>query len=173
MGCCGVEPHTEVFGRGLPPRDLRWSSAGLAREVQPFLNEAPELRFGPLDHDRSGASDAVPDGSPTRVCVSEGGSNSMRVDAGPDVEKELLEGGIWIRGLYMLLFVLIYGVAELVVAAVAVAQFGWIIVAHERNHRLERFGMSLSRFVYQVVCYWTFTSEFKPFPFSEWPDAEG
>jgi hypothetical protein len=69
----------------------------------------------------------------------------------------------------MLLFVLIYGVAEVVVGAVALTQFGWVVVAEERNPRLERLGRSLSEFVYQVVRYWTFVSDDRPFPFAEWP----
>ncbi|MBW2291751.1 MAG: DUF4389 domain-containing protein [Deltaproteobacteria bacterium] len=76
---------------------------------------------------------------------------------------------IWVRGLYMLLFVLIYGVAEVVVTAVCVIQFGWVVATEERNPRLERFGGSLSEFVYHVVRYWTFVSDERPFPFTEWP----
>ena len=87
----------------------------------------------------------------------------------PQRERPQEGESIWIRGLYMLLFVLIYGVAEVVVTAVAVAQFGWVAVTEERNPRLERFGRSLSEFVYHVVRYWTFVSDDRPFPFAEWP----
>lgn len=88
--------------------------------------------------------------------------------------QELSEEGesIWIRGLYMLLFVLIYGVAEVVVVAVACIQFGWVVVTEERNPRIERFGTSLSAFVYQLVRFWTFVSDDKPFPFGDWPPSE-
>jgi hypothetical protein len=82
------------------------------------------------------------------------------------------EQSIWIRGLYMLLFLAIYGVAEVVVAAVTLLQFGWVVATDERNARLERFGASLSEFIRDVIRYWTFCSENKPFPFSEWPQPE-
>ena len=78
---------------------------------------------------------------------------------------------IWIRGLFMLLFVLIYSVAELVVVAVALIQFGWVAFSGEHNPRLARFGGTLSRFVYQTMQYWMFGSDEKPFPFAEWPSA--
>ena len=78
---------------------------------------------------------------------------------------------IWIRGLFMLLFVLIYSLAELVILAVALIQFGWVVATGERNGRLLRFGASLSHYVYQTLQYWLFGSEEKPFPFAEWPSA--
>ena len=82
------------------------------------------------------------------------------------------EQGIWFRGLYMLLFVVIYGVAEIVVLAVTLLQFGWVVATKEHNPRLERFGESLSEFIRDVIRYWTFCSEDKPFPFSEWPQPD-
>ena len=95
----------------------------------------------------------------------------MTTETSPERGAKQEEQSIWIRGLFMLLFVLIYGVAEAVVVAVALLQFGWIVAADERNTRLERFGASLSAFIGDVIRYWTFVSEDKPFPFSEWPDA--
>ena len=78
---------------------------------------------------------------------------------------------IWVRGLFMLLFLVIFWVAEFVVAAVAIVQFGWVVFNDERNERLARFGASLSRFVYQTLQYWMFNSDEKPFPFAEWPSG--
>lgn len=76
---------------------------------------------------------------------------------------------IWIRGLLMLLFVLIYGVAEVVVAAVAIVQFFWAIATKEPNSRLAAFGASLGAYVCEIVRYWTFDTEDKPYPFADWP----
>ena len=75
----------------------------------------------------------------------------------------------WIRGLYMLLFIVIWGVAEVVILVVGLVQLGWSVLTEERNPRLTRFGASLSEFIYQVVRYWTFVCDEKPFPFSDWP----
>lgn len=79
---------------------------------------------------------------------------------------------VWLRALFMLLFVLVYGVAEAVVVVVALVQFGWLVIAEDRNPRLERFARSLSAFVYEIVAFWTFVSDEKPFPFADWPEAE-
>lgn len=98
----------------------------------------------------------------------------MTTDMDADVDKDNKDKkAIWIRGLFMLLFLVIYGVAEVVVAAVAVIQFGWVVVTEERNPRLERLGASASEFIYEIVCFWTFVSERKPFPFSDWPTPRG
>jgi Flp pilus assembly protein TadB len=95
---------------------------------------------------------------------------TRRAEASTANESEPSERrAIWMRGAFMLLFIAIYAVAEAVVAAVAVIQFGWLVFTEERNSRLESFGGSLSRFIYQIVRFWTFGSDQKPFPFSDWP----
>jgi hypothetical protein len=76
---------------------------------------------------------------------------------------------IWLRALFMLIFVVIYGVAEAVVFVVAIVQLGWLAFTEHRNDRLVRLAHSLSVFVYEIVAYWTFTQDEKPFPFSDWP----
>ncbi len=77
----------------------------------------------------------------------------------------------WIRALYVILFTLIYSVAEIVVVAVVVLQFGFVLIAGDRNQKLLDLGASLSRFIYQILQYATFKSDDRPFPFSDWPSA--
>jgi len=79
---------------------------------------------------------------------------------------------VWIRGLYMLLFAFIYGVADVVVAAVVIIQFTFRLLNGETNPRLLDFGRSLSRYLYQVLLFLTFNSEEKPFPFDVWPGED-
>jgi hypothetical protein len=83
--------------------------------------------------------------------------------------ENLANGQTWKRGLFMLLFLLIYGVAEILVTAVVVLQFFFVLFTGEQNARLREFGASLSTFVYQIMRYWTYNSEEKPYPFGEWP----
>lgn len=78
----------------------------------------------------------------------------------------------WMRVLYMLLFVLLYGVAEVVVTAVVLFQLGATLVTGEENERLRNFGRQLATYLYQVVAYLTFAREARPFPFSPWPGDE-
>ncbi len=79
----------------------------------------------------------------------------------------------WIRALYVILFTLIYSVTEIVIVAVVVVQFGFVLISGDRNQKLLDFGASLSKFIYQILQYVTFNSEDMPFPFSDWPSANG
>lgn len=77
----------------------------------------------------------------------------------------------WIRGLFMLLFAVIYSLAELVVLAVAVFQFGSMLLTRRPNERLLEFGRSLSIFMYQIISFFTYNTDRKPFPFDVWPSG--
>lgn len=88
-----------------------------------------------------------------------------------NLKKNLSRGETWIRLLYVLLFIAIYSVGEVVLAAVVTLQFGFVLLTGERNENLLRFGGSVSRFIYEVLLYFTFRSDDKPFPFGAWPAA--
>ena len=77
----------------------------------------------------------------------------------------------WQRLLYVILFVFIYSVAEIVVVAVVTVQFGFVLITGDRNQSLLDFGAALSRFLYDTLLYFTFKSDRKPFPFDVWPKA--
>lgn len=78
---------------------------------------------------------------------------------------------IWMRALYMLLFVIIYSIAEILVAVVAVFQFLCVLITGSRNWQVLDFGQSLSTYVYEILLFETFNSERLPFPFADWPDG--
>jgi hypothetical protein len=75
----------------------------------------------------------------------------------------------WLRGLYMLLFVVLYHVAEFVVAVVAVLQFLFCLVSGKTNENLLQFADGLSRYAYQILRFLMFNDDSMPFPFAEWP----
>ena len=77
-----------------------------------------------------------------------------------------------IRLLFVILFALVYSAAEIVVLAVVVIQFGFVLVTGDRNPKLLDFGANLSKFVYQILQFGTFVSDRKPFPFSDWPSTD-
>ncbi len=74
----------------------------------------------------------------------------------------------WERGLYMLLFVFIYSVAEVVLGAIVLIHFILVLVHGKPDQRLKEFGNDLSRFVYQVFLFLTYNTDEKPFPFKPW-----
>ncbi len=86
-----------------------------------------------------------------------------------DVKDSVRVSGTWWRLLWILVFAFIYSVAEFVVVAVVVIQFGFVLFKGERNARLLEFGESLSEFIYRILQYVTFNSDERPFPFGEWP----
>ncbi len=89
-----------------------------------------------------------------------------------DVKHNIKEPSIWIRGLYMLLFAILYGLAEVVLFAVVIFQFILKLITGEVNERLLKLGQSLATYIYQIVQFLNFNSEEQPYPFNAWPKAE-
>ena len=81
----------------------------------------------------------------------------------------LKNGQTWLRGIFMILFGIIYSMTEVIVFVVILLQFFFVVFTGRQNIRLKEFGEGLSIFVYQIMSYWTYNSEEKPFPFAKWP----
>ena len=77
---------------------------------------------------------------------------------------------VWLRGLYMLIFLFFLGVAKFVAFVVIVFQFLNVLFTTEMNQQLLKFGESLSVYHYQVMMFLTYNSEEKPFPMGDWPE---
>lgn len=86
-----------------------------------------------------------------------------------DLKENVKDTNVWLRLLYMLLFVIIYSVAEVVLAVVIFFQFLSVLFTGNKNEKVLSLGSQLSTFVYQVFSYLTYNSEVRPFPFSDWP----
>ncbi len=91
---------------------------------------------------------------------------------GHTLKQNLMVKSTWLRGLYMLLFILFISVAKVVILAVIIFQFLSDLIARKTNQRLLKFGQSLSTYSYQVLVFLTFNSEYRPFPFGAWPRGE-
>ena len=89
--------------------------------------------------------------------------NESSLEAQPKINNE-----IWFRGLYMLLFLVILGLAKGVVLFVAVIQFILVAVNKTTNQHLRNFGQGLSTYLYQISQFLIFNTDIKPFPFEEW-----
>ena len=86
-----------------------------------------------------------------------------------ELKEHLKERRTWLRGLYMLLFAFFYTVAEIVITAVVIFQFLMVLFTGNSNERLLKLGQSLSSYVYQILQFITFNSEYHPYPFGAWP----
>jgi hypothetical protein len=88
------------------------------------------------------------------------------------IRQNLISGDIWGRGLYMLLFVGAYSIAELIVIVLSLYQFVSVLFTGRANEPLLQFGKNLSVYIYEILEFQTFNTEQRPFPFSPWPDDE-
>lgn len=86
-----------------------------------------------------------------------------------ELKQHMGDRGVWKRLLFMLVFAVLYGVAEVVLSAVVVFQFLSVLFTGSRNGKVLSLGSSLSTYAYQVFRYLTYNSEERPFPFADWP----
>lgn len=76
---------------------------------------------------------------------------------------------ILLRVLWMVLFVLVWQIAEVVLAGVVLVQLCYRLFYGAPSGSLMNFGDSLSQFLAQIGRYGTFHSDQKPWPFADWP----
>ena len=116
----------------------------------------------PLDH--------VPPDEPPPDHVSPDSGDEPQIRDGRVVE-HLLSRTAWLRVLFMVLFVALWGISRFVIVAVMVVQVLFLLFGGKRNARLAAFGQNLAAYSYELVAYLTFASEDQPFPFSDWPGS--
>jgi hypothetical protein len=90
-----------------------------------------------------------------------------------ETREHLKNPSSWKRLLYILLFVILYNVAEMVLAVVVVLQVIMNLFTGGSNNQLLIFGKQLSRYIYAMMLYLTYNSNDLPFPFSPWPTLNG
>lgn len=88
-----------------------------------------------------------------------------------DLKEKLLIKDKWIRGLLMLLFMMIKYIISWLINIIVVFQFITILLFDRPNIKLLEFSKHLNVYLLQIVNFLTFNSEFKPFPFADWPKS--
>ena len=89
-----------------------------------------------------------------------------------DIKQNLKQQSTWLRGLYMLLFALFYSLAEIVLFAVVIFQFLLKLFTGDTNPRLQKLGQSIATYIYQIIQYLSFNSDYQAYPFGAWPKGE-
>jgi hypothetical protein len=90
-----------------------------------------------------------------------------------ELKEHVKDTSVWTRLLFMLLFAVLYWVAEAVIMVVVLFQFLCVLLTGNRNDKVLALGAQLSTYAYQIFRYLTYNSEDKPFPLGDWPsDAE-
>lgn len=107
-------------------------------------------------------------GPPPDHVVDEPGPDDEKPDE-PRLEDNIKSRSTWLRLLFMILFVVLWSISRIVVLAVVVLQFFWVLITGAANERLLAFGAGLATYSYQIIAYLTYNTETQPFPFSDWP----
>ena len=76
---------------------------------------------------------------------------------------------IVLRILWMLVFALVWQVAQFLLGALVVVQLIYRLIYGAPNLGLMNFGDSLSQFLAQIGRFGSFHTEQKPWPFADWP----
>ena len=78
---------------------------------------------------------------------------------------------VWMRGLFMLLYMIGYTFGVWLLNFLAIVQFVWLLVAHEPNRFIASIGSSLSIWLADIGRFLTCATDDKPFPWAPWPTA--
>jgi len=86
-----------------------------------------------------------------------------------DVKENLKSQSTWMRGLYILIYAVCYTIAEIVLFVLIFFQFLLKLFTADTNERLRKLGQGLSTYIYQILQYMNFNSDYQPYPFGAWP----
>ena len=86
-----------------------------------------------------------------------------------ELKKHIREPKTWLRGVYILLFLVCYSVAKVIIFAIIIFQFIMTVITGKTNKRLVTLGLSLSTYSYQILTFLTFNTDYHPYPFGAWP----
>ena len=86
-----------------------------------------------------------------------------------DPKVEAKYESILLRVLWMIVFVLVWQVAQFILGAVVLVQLIYRLFYGAPSASLMNFGDSLSQFLAQIGRFGSFHSDQKPWPFADWP----
>ncbi|MBD7977509.1 DUF4389 domain-containing protein [Serpens gallinarum] len=86
-----------------------------------------------------------------------------------DPKAELQREALLLRILWMVFFMIVWQLAELLLLGVVLVQLGFRLVKGAPKRSVMDFGDSLSQYLAQIGRFGTFHSEIKPWPFADWP----
>ena len=90
-----------------------------------------------------------------------------------NIKEHASKPDIWIRGLFIIVFAVIFYFLCGIIWLVVVIQFIIKVVTGELNSNLTDFSTKLTSYALQILSYLTFQSEEKPWPFGPVPGSSG
>ena len=89
-----------------------------------------------------------------------------------DVKQNLRNVDSWLRGLFIVIFAIIFYFLIGIILLLVIFQFLTTVITGRLNNQLEKFSGVLTDYALQILQFVTYQSDLKPFPFSPFPDAE-
>jgi hypothetical protein len=95
----------------------------------------------------------------------------------PDELNEIVDNlrkpAVWIRIVFMVAFaVALYLIIAPVILVVIMAQVFFVFISGAPNSNLRDFSAALVEYIFQILEFLLYTTENKPFPFSNFPSAQ-
>ncbi len=87
------------------------------------------------------------------------------------IKENVTRESTWMRLVYMVLFAVIFNIAEFVIVVVVVVQFLFKLFTGKANENLGALGQTVASYVYEMIAYLTFHTDDMPYPFGPWPTA--
>lgn len=87
------------------------------------------------------------------------------------VKENVQSASIWIRLIYMLLFVFATYLSMMVFWFVVVVQFLFALITGQPNPHIAKFSDVLCQYIAQCLGFLSFGTEEKPFPFDDFPES--
>jgi hypothetical protein len=87
-------------------------------------------------------------------------------------KNNLTSEAFWLRLVFMLLSLLLVEIAASILVLLVIAQFLYRLFNVSSHQAMLQFSNSLGRFILHSYRFLSYQTESKPFPFSDWPEAE-
>jgi hypothetical protein len=87
-------------------------------------------------------------------------------------KNNLTSEAFWLRLVFMLLSLLLVEIAASILVLLVIGQFLYRLFNVSSHQAMLKFSNSLGRFILHSYRFLSYQTESKPFPFSDWPEAE-
>lgn len=92
----------------------------------------------------------------------------------PELKARLTARDKWLRLLYIVVYAIMFQVAEIVAGVAVLVQFLWTLFTGTPNDSLRDFGQRLAEWLRQTITYVTWGADARPWPFGNpWPPESG
>lgn len=88
------------------------------------------------------------------------------------LKENVTEKSTWLRGFFMLIFAICYGLAEALLFVIVLFQFLASVVTGKPNAQLVPISRAISRYIFDILLYLTYNSEKQSFPFADFPKGD-